>query len=444
MQSSRLPLPLPSPLLLLLALPLAPACASDDGTGDPDPTPSGPTYYADIKPLVDARCAGCHYEGGIAPFPLETYDDVSTHAGVAKLAIDDGLMPPWPPDDQCNQYLGDRSLSADEKALFQQWIDAGTPAGDPADEGAPLPDNSPRMSRVDATLPMAEPYTPTISPDDYRCFLIPWPSKYTTTEYVTGFRAVPGNDKVVHHVIAFLASPDQVQTYRDLDAAEDGPGYTCFGGTGGPAREWLGGWAPGSLGADLPDGVGIAVQPGSMIILQVHYNLIAPDPAPDQTSIELKVDDAVTQVGTVQPWANPQWLSGDSMLIPAGDGDVEHNWQLDPTLLSGGKPLTIHTVGLHMHRLGHTATLSIERADGSSDCLLDIGNWDFNWQGSYALKTPVQLDPGDALRLECHWNNSPENQPIVGGTPQVPRDVTWGEGTSDEMCLGIALITQAP
>lgn len=433
-----------SSLLLLLTLPLAPACGSDDAAGDPDATPTGPTYYADIKPLVDARCAGCHYQGGIAPFALETYADVSTHAGVAKLAIDDGLMPPWPPDDQCNQYLGDRSLSADEKALFQQWIDAGTPAGDPADEGAPLPDNSPRMSRVDATLPMAEPYTPTISPDDYRCFLIPWPSDYTTTKYVTGFRAVPGNDKVVHHVIAFLATPDQVQTYRDLDAAEAGPGYTCFGGTGGPAREWLGGWAPGSLGADLPDGVGIAVQPGSMVILQVHYNLIAPDPDPDQTSIELKVDDTVTQEATVQPWANPNWLSGDNMLIPAGDSDVEHNWQLDPTLLSGGKSLTIHTVGLHMHRLGHTARLSIERADGSSDCLLDIGNWDFDWQGSYALKTPVQIDSGDALRLECHWDNSPENQPIVGGSPQVPRDVTWGEGTSDEMCLGIALITQAP
>ena len=43
---------------------------------------------------------------------------------------------------------------------------------------------------------------------------------------------------------------------------------------------------------------------------------------------------------------------------------------------------------------------------------------------------------GDRVRLRCGWDNSAENQPAPGGVRQPPRDVTYGEKTSDEMCIG--------
>ncbi len=87
--------------------------------------------------------------------------------------------------------------------------------------------------------------------------------------------------------------------------------------------------------------------------------------------------------------------------------------------------------------------MSVEHLDGSSACLLDIPNWDFHWQGGYGLTQPMRIVPGDAFRIECHWDNSASNQPVIDGQLQAPRDLNWGERTTDEMCVGFMYITRA-
>lgn len=418
----------------------------ESSSSEPQDTTAGVeatvTYYEHVKPLLDARCASCHQDGGIAPFALTTYEDAAAWSGAAGIAIHAGTMPPWPPAAGCNEYAGNRELSDDEIALLDTWIAERTPMGDPALEGAPLQDADPGLTRVDLSLAMPESYSPQNAPDDYRCFVVDWPAEYTTTQYVAGFRAKPGNGAIVHHVIAFLATPDQVAQYAALDEAEPGPGYTCFGGTGGPSRTWLGGWAPGGAGSDLPPGLGLEVEPGSQVILQVHYNTTSSDPEPDLTSIEFKIEESVDKVARVMPFANPAWLAGQGMLIPAGDGDVAHEYQRDITALLGG-PQQVWAGALHMHTRGASGRLSIERPGGASDCVLQIDAWDFHWQGSYGLVEPMVLSEGDELRLECHFDNSAANQPVVDGVPGEPHDIHWGEGTDDEMCLGIMLVAPA-
>lgn len=448
-------------VLFLVAL-LVVGCTGDDAPGGPDadadtdadtgPDDSGDgdgnqpvTYYEDIKPLLDARCGNCHVDGGIAPFALQGYEAASAYAGVSSLAVHEGTMPPWLPADDCNDYEGDRSLSAAEIELFDAWVEGGLLEGDPANEGPALPADAPSLSRVDLELGMTAAYTPQLVPDDYRCFVLPWPENIAETRYVTGFGAAPGNEGIVHHVIAYLATPDQSAHYAALDAGEDGPGYTCFGGTNGPARAWLGSWAPGSFGNDLPEGIGIPVEPGSTIILQMHYNSLAPDPSADQTSIQLKLEDSVEQVARIQPWTNPSWLQGDNMLIPAGNADVVHRFAFDPTqVLSGGRPFAIHSSFLHMHQIGKSGHLRVRRSGNDDACVLDIDRWDFNWQDAYQLREPVVVNPGDQLELECRFDNSQANQPVVDGEPQIPVDRAWGEGTGDEMCLGGFLMTVEP
>jgi len=428
--------------------------SADDSTGSADTTaldttgttgdtlPPAVAYYEHVKPILDGRCISCHREGGIGPFALTTYEEAAEWGPAALAAIEGGSMPPWPPAAGCNEYQGNRELTAEQIETIATWIELQTPMGDPANEGAPLPDVAQGLSRVDVTLPMAEAYTPAQSPDDYRCFLIDWPAEYTETTYVTGFRAAPGNGAIVHHVIAFLATPAQRDAYAELDAAEDGPGYTCFGGTGGPSRTWLGGWAPGSAGNEMPDGLGLEVSAGSQIVLQVHYNTASSEPAPDTTAIELKIEPSVETIARVMPWTNPDWLADGGMPIPADEADVVHAWGYDPTALTGG-PISVYTAGLHMHQLGTRGTLSVQRASGESECLLQIDAWDFHWQGAYGLAQPVRIEPGDELHIECHWDNSAANQPIVDGAPAVPQDAQWGEGTGDEMCLGIFLTAPA-
>ncbi|MCA9679809.1 MAG: monooxygenase [Myxococcales bacterium] len=427
-----------------LAAPLA-ACGDGGSAGDDTvaDASTAPTYYRDIKPIMDGKCTQCHFDGGIAPFALTSYDEAKAHAAEASLAVAAGLMPPWPPNPDCNQYYADRSLSAAQKELIQAWSAAGAPEGDAAHPGDPIDVERTALTRVDVRIEPPTDFTPTFTaeaPDQYRCFVIPWPADHTSTEYITGFRAVPGAAAEVHHVIAYYAAPGDVATYQQLDADEPGDGYTCFGGPGGPSRgEWLGGWAPGSAGSDYEPGTGLKIEPGAAVILQVHYNglnVLDTGALPDRTAVEFKVDPTVEREAMIMPWANPQWLDSQSMTIPAGDADVMHAFQFDPTpFLTGGQGFTIYSPGLHMHNLGRRATASIVRAGGASECLLQIDDWNFHWQGGYDLRTPVHFAPGDQLRVECHWDNSAENQPIIGGQQQPPHDVWWGDGTTDEMCL---------
>jgi Copper type II ascorbate-dependent monooxygenase, N-terminal domain/Copper type II ascorbate-dependent monooxygenase, C-terminal domain len=431
-------LPLLLPLLLSISLSL-PACSD---SAPPDDELGTATYYQDVKPILDAKCVTCHSTGGIAPFPLSDYTSAAEHAAISAGAVRSKIMPPWPANGDCRDYDGERSLEPAQIETLERWAQQGAPEGDPATPGAPLASAIPTLSRVDRRLEMPEAYTlspPPGSEDDYRCFVLPWPTEYTQRTHVTGFRAVPGNAELVHHVIAFLAAPSQVAQVRSLDAADPRPGYSCFGGAGAPVSGMIGAWAPGSLGADLPAGVGLPVEPGSAIVLQLHYHGHG-GAGSDRSAIEFKLDSTIERPGRITPFTNPQWPRG-AMTIPANQADVVHSFTVDPTFLTG--ELEIFSSSLHMHTLGTSGKLAIQRADGTKSCLLQIDDWDFHWQGSYTFSQPETLRRGDQLSIECRWDNTAGNQPLINGVPKTPADVTWGEGTSDEMCIGFFL-TAAP
>ncbi|HEY1586066.1 MAG TPA: monooxygenase, partial [Polyangia bacterium] len=270
---------------------LVAGCHSSSSTGS---SSSELTYWKSVKPIADAKCVGCHTPNNIAPFPLESFADFKAETDKVRVAVANKVMPPWPPGSGCADYQNDRGLSDDEIATITAWIDQGAKEGTQSDykPGAPA---SGGLSRVDRTLSLAAPYTPTLAPDEYRCFVMDWPD--ATDTYITGFRANPGNAPIVHHVIAFLAQPSDVAAYQQLDDSDPAPGYVCFGGPGGPNggqnAHWLGAWAPGSRGDDFPTGTGIKVPAGSKVILQVHYNLTNNNGQPDQTSVDFKLDDSV-------------------------------------------------------------------------------------------------------------------------------------------------------
>ena len=421
---------------LVLSIALASAalvgCGNGDDAGPAATAKADATYYRDLEPLVADKCVGCHTEGGIAPFSLETYDDVKAMLGPIRAAVASRTMPPWLADPGCSQYEGDRSLTDDQIATVTGWIDRGAPAGDPREAAAEGGNSEQGLSRVDRTLTMPVAYTPQIAPDDYRCFLIDWPESHST--FVTGFRANPGNAATVHHVIAYLIPPNSVQKYDDLDEQDETAGYTCFGGPGGgidPNTRFIGSWAPGARGGDLPEGTGLRVEPGSKIALQVHYNSKAgQDAAPDKTSIDVKLDDEVAKEGTWQFFTDLQWVLGTGMEIPAHTADVTHSYAMDPTpMISQSGPFTIHEAGLHMHTHGRESRLAIERAGGADECILSISDWNFHWQGTYALGAPKTFQPGDQLSISCTFDN------------ETAQDLAWGEGTGDEMCLGLVYYT---
>ena len=172
------------------------------------------------------------------------------------------------------------------------------------------------------------------------------------------------------------------------------PGYPCYGGPQA-AASWLGVWTPGSFGADFPEGTGIRVDPGSKVILQIHYTPQNGAPAPDRCSVDFRrLEPAVAKEAWIQPWFDPSWYGDGVMSIPAGKAEVSYSVAYDPTLfVTQGKPVVMYTAGLHMHALGKSGKISIERADHTTECLLDIPRWQFHWQGAYGFETPKLLGP---------------------------------------------------
>ncbi len=411
--------------------------AETSGTSVGDDEPSV-TYFRDVKPILDQRCANCHRTGDIAPFALENYQQASMWGPILVPEIEDKTMPPWGPDADCNSYLHDPSLSDLEIATIAEWVDIGMPEGDPENE-PPKADPPPP---IDYDIELAGvPFSPTIYPDEYRCFLLDWPA--LSDRYVTALNIVPGERSIVHHVIAYVIPSAEVDTYAALDDADPLPGYECYGGPGGeevPRAQWLGAWAPGALGGELPEGTGIRVAPGSKVVVQIHYHPVA-GAEPDLSVVQLRTAAMVEHPAYLLPLANPLWMLGVvEMTIPAGESDVRHTFEVDlPSAIDYlhndaefglDEPVQLSMAGLHMHKLGTRASLSVKRGDGGEQCLVSVPRWDFNWQGVYEFETPLIVDPSDSVFLECHFNNQAGE-----GT------VAWGDGTEDEMCLGIVYVS---
>jgi hypothetical protein len=390
--------------------------------GDPQSQvdrPDGPTWKGAVQRIVATKCEGCHQEGSVGGFSLGSYESVSSIATTVADAVEQRRMPPWSAADGCNEYQGDFSLSEEERDTILEWVQDGAPLGEGPEADVQSLSVVEDLPRVDLTLSAPEPYVPTATPDDYRCFPIEWP--LDEQKYVTGIQVIPDEESIVHHVIAYLLPGEYSDALEQLEAEDGRPGYSCFGGPGPIAQrdsEWLGGWAPGGVDRAFPEGTGIAVDPDTIVVLQIHYNLINDNHLADQTRIDVMVEDEVALDAWLQPFANPFWLVGDQMEIPAGSTDHEESFSY--TFKTGG---TIYSANLHMHLLGKHARFSIQRADGSETCLLEVPAYDFDWQRSYRFTEPQVLGPGDSLKLSCFFDN-PTDQ-----------DVHWGDGTTDEMCL---------
>ena len=436
--------------VLVLASCLAPGC------GDPPPEEDAEevTYYRDIKPIFDAYCVECHVDASIAPIRLDSYETVREFASVLPQTLESRTMPPFLAAPAVRPLKYDRSLSEAQIELVSAWALAGAPMGDPAAEGPPVEVERRELDRVDRTLEMPESYAPLAAPDEYRCFVIDWDDQ--EAQFITGVEFFPGNRAIAHHAVVYLVSEEHAGAVDEADGADGRPGYSCFGGPspdGAPSfpSKQVGGWAPGAGASIFPDGAGTRIDPGVRVILQMHYSILNDGSQPDRSSVGLRLEPEVEHDAGYLPWLDLEWTADpQAMLIPAGEAEVTHEYLSDPTLspLLGGfvpgvnpsEGLVLHSVFPHMHKLGKRMSVSVERQDGSVEPLVNIDAWDFDWQEDYVLGEPVWLLPGDRLRLSCTWDNSAANQPVIQGERREPADVSWGEGTYDEMCAASLLV----
>ncbi|RIH88798.1 monooxygenase [Calidithermus roseus] len=429
-----------------------------------------PTYYDAVAPILNTHCVGCHTEGGIAPFPLDSAEWAVKMAPAIASAVAEGRMPPWPPGEASPKMRGERRLSPEAIATLVSWAKAGAPLGEA--KNPTLTPNKSVARTPDLVAAMPRAYTPDSRLyDDYRCFLLDTGLERDT--FVQGYRIQPGQSQLVHHVILFVIGPEAVQRARAQDGADGRPGWQCFGGPSlgagtGSLGNALGFWVPGTQGTDYPPGTGKEIKAGSRIVMQVHYNLSAPA-HPDQTRLELFFADPASQPKSIRRMILaapvevrcPPGVSGeacgrafalerselkrvadgihllcgttleDYLRRDIGDGSHQET-HCDFSVREDGVALGVLA---HMHLRGKALRISLNPGTPGEKVLLDIPRWDFHWQGEYWFEEPIALRQGDRVRISCVYDNA-EAIPGPDGRPLEPRYLTWGEGTTDEMCLG--------
>ncbi len=351
---------------------------------------------------------------------------------------------------------------------------------EPVEDDHPIEAQKPKKLRSGerrVTLTMPASYTPSaptgVGTDDYRCFLLD--PKFKKDVFLTGTFVQPGNAEVVHHVILFRARPDVIDRAHQLDAQSAGEGWTCFGNSGletGPGLDnapWLGAWAPGGKESVRPDGFGVKLEKGSQIVMQVHYNLqsgpgadvsrtmlrVAPASAdltpletmllPSPVELPCRADhaegplcDRAASLADVKARFGAAGNTADLLYLVCGG--KPHPSRFSSCTRTIGQPTTIMGVAGHMHLLGRSIKVEVNKGTPEAKTLLNIPVWDFDNQGSHPIE-PYQLKPFDKVTVTCkHVQWLRDRLPSFEGQPD--RYVVWGEGTTDEMCLGILSVTR--
>jgi hypothetical protein len=486
--SARTRLAVAIAVLPAFVIPWAAIAASGGGGGHAGPGVT-PSFTRDVAPIIQRKCAGCHQVGGIAPFPLATAAQIRSRATLIGAVVQAGVMPPWPPGGKSPAYVGEqeRKLTARERATIVAWARGGGRVDGPALAPLPQTPTPPHAGETVLDLRMPASYRPSApkgATDDYRCFLLD--PKLGNDSSVTSARIEPGARKVVHHVILFRVSRAQVAEARALDAAARGPGWTCFGGTGlslgaggGSVQDslndanWVSAWAPGWGGSRLPEGTGVPLAAGSQIVMQVHYNLLN-GRAADRSRAVLTVAPASANLEPLRTILMPapvelacakgehgrfcsrtealfdlsRKYGTEAAFVPTGllllCGQNAASPPASATSMCDRRitqPTTIHVAAGHMHLLGAAIRVELNPGTARAQVLLDIPRWAFHWQNAYALARPVQAAPGDVVRVTCRFDVSKRRRGEQG-VSRAPRYVLWGEGTTDEMCLGILQVTR--
>ncbi len=404
------------------------------------------TYWGNVAPLVNAKCATCHQAGGIGPFALDTYAAVRDHAADMAAAASAGTMPPYllAHDGTCGQFNAAESLSADEVSLLGAWAASKREEGKVA--AVPLPSTPGLQGAVSVQTPSIVPVAQggqLAESDEYRCFRAT--PTLTKSSFITAYEVLPGNAALVHHVLGFVVDPNRktrsgktnqevMQALDDADA--DRVGWPCFGvaGDGVEVDSVPISWGPGQGKVVYPEGLGVLQRATDVLILQVHYNLESPvvRGQSDSTTVKLRYADSVPRQAAFL-FYDPllETLFGpEPKVIPPGAASTRLSFTNTGAQLGfGAEPYDLVGVLPHMHTRGKKSLLEVKQ-QGKSECLAKVDRWDFHWQKFYFYEgTLPQLNAESELTLTCDYDTAGDTAPVLPG---------WG--TRNEMCLAILMI----
>ena len=373
---------------------------------------AGASYANEIAPILKERCVSCHMEGGIAPFAMSSHQMIQGWSPMIRETLYTKRMPPGQIDNEyVEKFHGVNHITVEETQKLVSWIDNGSQNNDDSD---PLAEYRPEVvkwgyGKPDIIIPIPPQTIPATGVQDYRNLMVPLNLEDDVWVKAVEFSA--GDTTVLHHIIAFSYGPGGVNQF---DVLNQGIG--------------LGAYAPGNSINTYPEDSGYPLKAGGGLMLQMHYTTSGKE-AVDASEIGIYLWDEVP--------ARPV-LGGSAadleINIPAFEGGHE---MVASKKFRKDSFLTM--VGPHMHYRGYDANFKLVYPDGKEEEILNVPNYQFNWQKTYDFKEPMFLPAGTEMVFRATFDNS-EMNPF---NPDPSQDLTWGEQTWQEMFFGFFRYVEA-
>lgn len=365
------------------------------------------SYERDIAPLIAENCAGCHRDGGVAPFAMDSHTIVKGWSPMIREVVMTKRMPPAQVDPHVGNFPNAMNLTDSEIQNLIAWIDAGSPQDGAKDLLAELtwPESEWAFGEPDYVIEIPTQQIPATGVLDYRFLTIP--IDIEEDKWVRASQYVAGDRSVLHHTVHDLIGPDGVRN-SPLNTAN----ITAYVPGGEPRQE-------------LPNTGGI-LRKGSAIRLNLHYTTNGKETT-DSSRIGLwfyPEDQIPTErmSGQCACIFTADWTD-----IPAYDPNFE---QSKSVVIP--KDAYLHGHYAHMHFRGKYMRFYADYPDGSREELINIANYSYNWQLNYEYDEPKFVPAGTRITAVGAFDNSPQNP----ANPDPSINVSWGEQSWDEMFFG--------
>lgn len=372
--------------------------------------PTKVSYRKHVVPILEKKCVSCHVEGNIGPFAMDSYKNIAGRKRMIREVLVTKRMPPWHADEHHSAFANDNSLTQKELRTMVAWLDSeaeNDAKTDPLLKFA-VEESEPvwPMGKPDVIIPMPKPVNvPADGVLDYVYMRVP----YTGDEdlWITAADVLPGDRSVVHHALVFLNYPNELKSIEpDMEGGLNG---------------FFAGYVPGMLNEPYPAGTGKWVPTGSEFVFQMHYTTTGRS-ATDQSMLGL-------YVAKKKPAREFYTRAATNT-----DFEIKPNDPKSPTdaTYTFDRDAVLYEMGPHMHYRGKEVSYEVRYPDGKRETLLNVPNYDFNWQTMYRLDKPLRLPAGSELYVAGAFDNSARNP----RNPDPARTVYFGEQSWDEMFVG--------
>jgi peroxiredoxin len=361
------------------------------------------SYEKTIAPMLSSHCVACHREGGIAPWPMSSYEIVRGYSPMIREVVRTKRMPPWHADPHYGVFSNDRSLSKEETKTLVHWIEAGAPRGTGSDPLLLVKKDWPAwaLGKPDLVVNLPKFDVPATGVIPYQMWTVDNPLDHDV--WVRAVDFLPGARANLHHIIATIGAEMAPGEKRDTDGS-------------------LADYVPGSEPLQIPPESGILLKKGAKFGFQVHYTVNGKE-ATDVTQLGLYFMDKPPQYRyRAAIMANPK------ISIPANTksytNDSTHTFD---------REVLVYSLHPHAHFRGTAAEFVAKYPDGHEEVLLNVPRYEFNWQTTYVLEKPLVLPAGTKVIYSMTYDNSTQNK----ANPDPNRVVPWGQQTWDEMLFGV-------